>query len=810
MKSLSILLLTLLISCSLFAQQERHSKIKIYTGDEGLLELSSLGIAVDHGEYKKGVFFISDLSQSEIKIVKNAGFSYDIIHADVAAFYQQRSLQSLEKEDESVGCEPVVPNFEVPENFELGSMAGFFTYDEMLTHLDFMSTNFNQIITVRQEIGTFRTHEDRPIFWIKISDNPNFNDDGEPEMLYTALHHAREPMSMSQLIFYMYYLLENYGIDEDVTNLVNNTELYFIPCLNPDGYNYNQETNPNGFGFWRKNMKDNDGDFDFSPAFDGVDLNRNYGYEWGYDDDGSSPNISSNTYRGTEGFSEPETRAMKYFCENHEFSFCLNYHSFSNVLIYPWAFNATVTEDDLLYKAFSQVMTRDNKYPYGTITETLGYIGNGGSDDWLHGEQDTKNKIFSFTPEVGTPDDGFWPAQSRIIPLALENVWQNLTTARLMLNYARVLDTAPEYVQNYEWDANFELQRLGLREGGSFTVSIEPISSNITSVGDPKTFTGLELLESAVSSITLNISETIAQGEAIAYNLVIDNGEGLILRETINKYFGIPTLVFEETGDNIDEWLTPPMNGWGVSFDQFVSESSSITDSPIGDYSDNNTNTLTLTSPIDLSDALQASLTFWAKWDIESNYDYVQLRAVDIVTGVETPLCGKYTQPGTDNQLPDEPIYDGVQANWVLEKIDLSDFVGTLIQLKFVLDSDGAVNGDGYYFDDLTVQKITDNSTAIQTPIPSTLSIQVAQNFPNPVNSFTTISYYLPDNQTGNRLVIFNSLGQQVREMVLPNVRGEGQIRLDVSDLTSGVYFYQIGTKQTFSALRKMVVMGDK
>src|SRR5690606_2209606 len=115
-----------------------------------------------------------------------------------------------------------------------------------------------------------------------ISDQPDVDQD-EPEVLYDALHHAREPASLSQLIFYMWYLLENYGTNDEVTYLVDSTEMYFVPCVNPDGYVYNWNNHPTGGGMWRKNRRVNgNGTF-------GVDLNRNYGHEWGYNNTGSSP-----------------------------------------------------------------------------------------------------------------------------------------------------------------------------------------------------------------------------------------------------------------------------------------------------------------------------------------------------------------------------------------------------------------------------------------------------------------------------------------------------------------------------------------
>jgi murein tripeptide amidase MpaA len=97
-------------------------------------------------------------------------------------------------------------------------------------------------------------------------------------------------------MYYMWYLLENYGTDPEATYLVDNREMYFVPCFNPDGYEYNRQTDPNGGGMWRKNRRNNGGSY-------GVDLNRNFGYMWGYDDLGSSPIPSSETYRGPSAFS---------------------------------------------------------------------------------------------------------------------------------------------------------------------------------------------------------------------------------------------------------------------------------------------------------------------------------------------------------------------------------------------------------------------------------------------------------------------------------------------------------------------------
>ena len=136
------------------------------------------------------------------------------------------------------------------------------------------------------------------------------------EVLYTGLTHAREPLSMMNLFYFVQLLCENYGTDPELTYLIDNREMWFIPVVNPDGYLYNESIQPNGGGMHRKNRRDTncvDG------TNRGVDLNRNYGYSWGANNTGSSPDPCSTTYRGTEEFSEPETAAVRDFVEDREF-----------------------------------------------------------------------------------------------------------------------------------------------------------------------------------------------------------------------------------------------------------------------------------------------------------------------------------------------------------------------------------------------------------------------------------------------------------------------------------------------------------
>ena len=240
------------------------------------------GMELDHGTVKKGHFIINDFTERERAWLDESGIAYEVLVDNLEHYYEERAYTM----DASRGFSGRFAVARAPKHLKRqkiskrGSMGGFFTYQRVFGSFrcDGNSVSPN-LITQRAAIDTFLTHENRPVYWLRISDNPNVNET-EPEVLYTSIHHAREPQSLAQLIFYMWYLLENYGSNDEVSYLVDNTEMYFIPMINPDGYIENETNNPNGGGLWRKNKRDNlDGEF-------GVDLNRNYEYKWAYDNDG--------------------------------------------------------------------------------------------------------------------------------------------------------------------------------------------------------------------------------------------------------------------------------------------------------------------------------------------------------------------------------------------------------------------------------------------------------------------------------------------------------------------------------------------
>lgn len=769
--------------------QEKFSRVKIIADNNALKIIAQAGVCVDHGEHKLNTWLIVELSQSEIATVRSLGYEVEILVNDVTEFYKNQNNSNTKissPELLSTSCNTGCSAYPQPQNFNFGSVGGFYTIQELLNNLDSMSAKYPNLITVKQSIGSSTTVEGRTIYYVKISDNPNV-DENEPEILYNSLHHAREPESVSQLIFYMWYLLENYTTDSVVNYLVNHNELFFIPMVNPDGYNYNCLANPTGGGLWRKNRRVNgDGTF-------GVDLNRNYSYLWGYDNIGSSNISSSDTYRGPSAASESETQLMKNFINAHQFKISINNHCYSDVLIYPFGYsNNLLTPDSSQFTKYAQLMTKCSGFAFGTPNQTVGYTGNGTIDDWLYADTATvlRNKILSFTPEAGAVADGFWPSQTRIVPIAQNTMAQNIYAAKLIANYADIHSLDKLFLSSQNFYANFNFVRIGM-ETGNFTVSIVPITTNIISVGPPVNFLNPALLQNKIDSIFISLN-SVSPGDLISYLIGVNNG-AYTEYDTVSRIFGLPIIAFTDNCNTIlPAWVS---TSWGVSTSQFLSANGSLTESVSGNYPNNATRTITTVNYIDLTNALAAKLTFYAKWLIEVGYDYIQVQAsTDGV--VYTPLCGKYTKNGKYNQDLNQPVYDGFQYNWIQEEISLNEYVGQSIKLRLKLKSDGGTNYDGFYFEDALVEKIINVSTELS----SINSYPEIKLYPNPASEKLFINFETSHVKTffvcdiTGKIIFLGSFTNKINE-------------INLSELSNGIYFLKIIDDAKTPIVKKFTVV---
>jgi len=751
-----------------------YQRVKIWLDGKPSVELAKLGIDLSEGEFRKSVWFISDFDRRTIGKIRNAGFRTEVVIEDVKAFYKNRDAFSNMKlqlpNTQSTSCGMFAPAYPVPANFHHGSMGGFYTYSELLNIIDSMSLLYPNLITAKAPIDATQSIEGNDIYYMKLSDNPN-TDEPEPEVLYTAVHHAREPESVTSMVYYIWYLLENYATDPEIQALVDNTEMYFVPCLNPDGYMYNEATDPNGGGMWRKNRRDNlDGEY-------GVDLNRNYGYNWGYDDDGSSPFTDEETYRGTSAFSEPETQALRNFINTRQFRFTLNYHTYGNHMVIPWGFEPVFTPDDDEFDLYGHAITKYNNYHVGTGPSTVGYVTNGGSDDWMYGEQVSKPKIFSMTPEIGDPVDGFWPDPSRIDFLSESNVFANLTMAKLAGRYGTVTQEMPRYTGDINNQFHFSFTQLGLDTTGTYTVTISPVTSNIISVGSQAVFSMLGVLQEVTDSISITLDPGITPGDMIQYTVTLDNGWYTDV-DTVTQYFGNTIIALTDDGSDLGNWNSS--GSWDATTEDYVSAPSSITDSPFNYYQSNENNSLELTNPVSLAGAVDAAMTFSAKWDIERGYDYMQITASPDGGSTWIPLCGKYTVAGSIDQLPGEPLYDGNKMEWVKEEISLNDFLGQNILIRFLLVSDGFSELNGFFFDDLKIEFI--NSTGVGLH-PAAGDLFLSEPVPNPTTNQSSIHYY--NVAPGSEMVVYDVFGQLVWKK---KISGSGKIVIPAETFSKGMY----------------------
>ncbi|GJQ64778.1 MAG: hypothetical protein SCALA702_38310 [Melioribacteraceae bacterium] len=682
----------------MFSQNYKQVKIKLESKNT-LSDLIAAGMQFDHPSIDDNKNAIVFINEKDYEILRNSGVSFEVLIDDWKTHYDARTPLTEAEKDEFLRKSKETYGV---EGFGFGSMGGFYTMEEVYAELDNMFSDYPEIITQRFSIGT--TLENRDMWVVKISDNPNIDED-EPEIFYNSLIHSREPQGMMTLMYYMFYLLENYGTDPEVTYLVDNREIFFMPIFNVDGYEYNRTTDPNGGGMWRKNRRNNGGSY-------GVDLNRNFGYQWGYDDNGSSPFPSDETYRGTAGFSEPATMNVKLFCESREFNTGLNYHTYSNLLIIPWGYVTEETPDSLAFREFASDMTSWNNYEWGTAGDIL-YEVNGAADDWMYGEQSTKDKILSMTPEVGSFSDGFWPSQSRIFPLAEENLQPNLYLTWAAGDFVGTIaaEFYPEYV-NPGGIAELApvLRNKGLAPASNVTATLVAISPEINVMNSEISVSSIDSRQTVTPSerFEFSISEGAVIGEALQMAVITKSNGTVMSADTIDFIPGVPTILFSDQHDDpavMWDMESSTSDDWDATTSVFYSAPTSYTESKSGNYSSYAETKMISSNTIDLTTVTSAVLSFRTKWAIEDSWDCGQVFISTNNGSSWNVLEGPHSQPGSGQgeQPTGEPVYDGTQAEWVLEEINLEDFIGEEVLVKFEFRSDSYIEKDGWYIDDIKI-----------------------------------------------------------------------------------------------------------
>ena len=386
---------------SLFAATSPAADLSIKPGDqvvrvdvqteEQLKQLLDMDLDIWSHEFGIGPMDVH-VSLQERAALDKRGLGYTVLNTDLHDLYQAEQAAELVR--------------------GAGPFDSYMTFPEMVAFINDLATARPDLCEV---INIGSSLEGRPIWVLHITGD---GDGPKPGVFYHGLQHCREWITGAMVLYLADHLVNNYDIDPCVRAVVDQTDFYLAPCVNPDGYEYTWTPNNR---LWRKNRRNNgNGSF-------GVDLNRNWGYQWGFDNSGSSSSTSSETYRGPSAFSEPETQVLRDFIlANPNIRAYMDYHSYSQLILWPYGYaNVEAPEPDrtaydlvgFQMQALIQAV-HGRFYAAGPIWSTI-YPVNGGSVDWVYGSKGR----FAYSIELrDTGEFGFLLPPEQIIPNCEENL----------------------------------------------------------------------------------------------------------------------------------------------------------------------------------------------------------------------------------------------------------------------------------------------------------------------------------------------------------------------------------------------------
>jgi carboxypeptidase T len=724
-------------------------------------------------------------------------------HYDVAAYKPGEFLDIVVSEVEyqdllAQGYDVVITQTEeqMKNNLkDLTDLDGYKDYEQMLAELQQIELD-NPDICKLYDIGESRGkqytdagnsnydeyyHE---IWAMKISDNVETEED-EPGVYYLSAHHAREPISLEVNMAVLNHIIDNYSTDPEITENVDNTQIWFVPLVNPNGHKIvTDETDV----WWRKNICDNNenGTLDvtgYSPQ-DGVDPNRNYGWEWG----GAGTNWTSETYQGTSAFSEPETQAIEALLGNHHFVAGISYHSYSELVLYPYGYAYGVVAPDqaaLEELAIDMAVTIPSQNG-GNYTPQAAwdlYPCTGTTDDYSYGT----HGIFSYTIEMATE---FIPPAGQVAGICEDNI----EAAMILLDRVNgstltghITDDATDepieaviFIEGIDDSGVYREPYTSNEEFGSYYRLLTNGSYNVTFSAfgyDSQTFEDIvinddvTLLDVALvpASETIDLSGIVTDGdtgEPVA-NAIIAIQEFGITNVTTNDYgeytiedlyefnytfavysplhagvleqhlvtavnnvidfeiYAVPEGTFED-GEFVSSWNFSGNNNWVIDdvtvfSGNYSAKSGTIYDDQISSLS------------VSLYVQEDSEISFYQKVSSEADYDYLRFYI--------------------DNILQDNWSGNG---NWEYEIFNVELGFHTF---KWEYYKDGGVSS---YQDCGWIDEITFPSSSVPVSPDENGVSKITKfngNYPNPFNPTTTFSYNLAV-ESKVTLTLFNIKGQ--------------------------------------------------
>ena len=749
-------------------------------------------VASDVVNSRPGVWAEYALPESEIANLQFERIPYEVIIPDMTEHYRSRLNTTMD-------------------------MGGWRTLDMIHSALDSMHESYPALVSAPETLGF--GHDGNSILVIKISDNVEVDED-EPEVCIGLGIHAREVIAPEIIIQFAQWLLENYGIDERATHIVDTREVWFIPMMNPDGYLYNEILSPGGGGMWRKNRRNNGG------GTWGVDLNRNFPHMWGYDDTGSSPTPSEETYRGPSAGSEPETQAILDFTNSRNFRSMLSFHSYSNLYLTPWGYTYELCDDDDWFLRIGYRYARNNGYVYGSAAATI-YPTNGDTDDWFYGDTTEHSKILAVTPEVGGSGDGFWPDIERKQPLVDENheacvVCCQVAGSAPFLTHAWIDDFTTGDSSGFAdpgetFNLMLEIENLGWEASKAFALAF----TEVTGVGiltDSAHCGEIETQDYDTTSFRIYLDPArIEAGEKITIYFEIRDINGHLTFDSTSFFAGTPEFVQFynfEAGDggfsrtNDWEWGVPEVGPdqaysgeklWGTNLDD--------------DYTNNTLSILSMPPFTVPTEGILPSLTFyhWFSFEMPSGDEIYDGGNVQISTdggsswNVLSPVSGYDGVAFSYNpHVGGDSVFTGSSGGWRYEIFDLSDYEGASVEIRFAFGADPYVRAPGWYIDDVAIiYYVSTGFGAGEQLLPKTATLET---YPNPFNSACRIDFTSAVDKA--EIEIFDIGGRLVR--TLKPSSESGSVIWDGRDsaggeLPNGVYLIRSNTSRTKTA--KAVLM---
>jgi len=740
-------------------------------------------------------------------------------------------------------------------------LPGYRNYQQLVTELMALQAQYPSLITVQSLGDTWATqyHDqgytayqnyDHQLWSVKLSDNVTINED-EPCFYFVGEHHAREPISMETVMAILNHLLSGYGSDPEITSIIDNSQIWFVPLLNPDGYKIvNDQTSV----WWRKNLIDSNGNHQIDigqdgSGADGTDLNRNYGFQWGYMN--ATGNASSITYHGAQPFSEVETQAFRDLLATQPFVAGISYHSYGEYVLYPFGYmydivSPDAVEQQALANAMATTIPGQSGGNYTPMPSYQLYPVSGSSDDWAYGTKGT----FAYTIEMGTE---FIPDAADMNTIAQNN----LSAAKLLLNrvnqkvlkghitdaytgeplqaqiYVAGIDDNPLITWVSKSDSTFGSFYRFLPVG-TYTVKImrpgytTEVLNYVQITSDAPTVFDIALIPCETTELTITIQNAMAVPLAGAELQFTDldtqpytsDAEGKVhlsgfypgsyrLRISATGYEQFERLVAlngpevfislsaaatlsEDFETNLSNWTIT--GTWGRSTTNFHSGAYSLADSPTGNYTSNTNSYCRLATPLSLQGVQNANLQFYAKFNIALDGDYCELM---------------YSTTGVQWQYLDH--YVGV-SDWQLHSYSFNHLLGSQLYLRFHMSSSSSSNADGIYIDDLKFFASA-NPVDLQDSLCPLPEISFG-SYPNPFNN--VLNFRL---ETATKLdeplqvEIFNLKGQLVKTLDLSELN-PGITKLPWNGVdrhnracSSGIYFARLSRQGTVLQTLKAVLM---